>query len=382
MKRIILLTLAAFLALASPAFAANCASTAYARTAGNWSGASTFNDASPGGVACTLTTGNAVVFDANTGAGTYTIDGSFSIASFDASASPAVTLTQNAGTVTVTGTAITFNSTIIFNGINAARIWSANPTGTNTLTITSAGQRFGALTVNGATGATVTLADALRVDAAVTTSILTITQGIFNANNQNVTIGNFNSSNSNTRTITMGSGTWNVVGDDSGGNTWDTSTVTGLTLQKNTSTLSFTSTSAINRSFFAGNPAGGYNIVNFAANSSGSAINILGGPTFATLTATAPMNIRIANGTTLTVSSAFSLLGSSSNQFLVASSSFGNTASISVGSGSPSFSWTALFNIICTGGATFAASSSFNLGGNTGCNISAPTGGGGRIIGG
>lgn len=362
-----------------------------AGSSNNWSATTTSHwSATSGGAAGqTLAAGDAVVFDANSGTGTSNIDTSISISSFDASASTAVTLTHGAATVTVTGTAITFNSTIIYQGVNVARVWSANPTGTNTLTITSAGQRFGALIINGATGATVTLADALRVDVQPFSALFTLTQGIFNDNSQSVTVAAFNSSNSNTRTLTMGTGnTWTVTGDDNtagNGSAWLMSTTTGLTFNKGTATIAFNSTSTANKTFAAGNPSGGYPTVTFGALSNGPRWNILGGPTIATLNITAPNYIAFGGGTTTTVTNAFNFVGTASNPILL----FDNTglnftaATISVASGSPSGAFVSLLGITCAGGATFAFTNSFDIGGNTNCGIVAPvTGGGGRIIGG
>lgn len=393
MKNILRYALTALALLASsPAWAANIFWVGSIGSSDNWSTVGATNrwaTTSGGSDHPTLTTGDTVIFDANSGTGTSNIDTSISIAGFNASASTAVTLTHGGVTVTVTGAAITFNSTIIYQGFNSARVWSANPTGTNTLTITSAGQRFGALTINGATGATVTLADALRVDVSTPTSVLTVTQGIFTANNQNVTAGNFASSNTNTRTVTMGSGTWTLVGDDSLGYTWDTSTTTGLTFNKNTSTLSFTNTGLISVTFNSGAPTGGFNIVNFGANSTGTFFSIVGGPTIATLGITAPNYIRFQAGLTTTISNAFAWTGTSSNPILIASSSAGiSPAAITTGSAtSNTAAWTGFNAITFTpvGGSTLNATNSLNFGGNsgTGFTITPPsTGGGGRIIGG
>lgn len=360
-----------------------------AGSSNNWSatGTSHWSATSGGAAGQTLAAGDAVVFDANSGTGTSNIDASISIASLDASASTAVTLTHGGVTLTVVGN-LTFNSTIIYQGVNLARVVSVNPTGTNTSTITSAGQRFGALTINGATGATVTLADALRVDAGTGSSILTVTQGIFNDAGQSVTVGNFNSSNANTRTITQGVGnTWIVSGDDTSVSAWVLTTQTGLTLTR-TLSISFTSSSGILKSMSAGS-ANTYNTVTFGALSNGTRWRINGSPTIATLNLTAPNFLVLQESQTFTITNAFAWTGTSANNILVQSGSAGTAATITTGSGTTNTAaWTGFQSITFTpvGGSTLSATNSMNYGGNTGTGftITAPVvgGGGGRIIGG
>jgi len=111
-------------------------------------------------------------------------------------------MTTNAGNSTITFTA-TSSKTITTNGVALQR----------------------SFTFNGV-GGTWTLQDSLNLS--VTASIITLTNGTFNANNFNVTCGTFTSSNSNTRVLSMGSGTWTLTGNNT--SIWNTGTTTGLTV--------------------------------------------------------------------------------------------------------------------------------------------------------
>ncbi len=94
-----------------------------------------------------------------------------------------------------------------------------------TKTITSNGKTFGGpLTLDGV-GGTFLLVDHLTLPSG---RALTLTNGVFNANDKNVSVGVFSSSNSNTRTLTAGSGTWTITG--SGATVWSTNTATNLTM--------------------------------------------------------------------------------------------------------------------------------------------------------
>lgn len=111
-------------------------------------------------------------------------------------------MTTNAGNSTITFTA-TSSKTITTNGVALQRSFIFN-----------------------GVGGTWTLQDSLNLS--VTASIITLTNGTFNANNFNVTCGTFTSSNSNTRVLSMGSGTWTLTGNNT--SIWNTGTTAGLTV--------------------------------------------------------------------------------------------------------------------------------------------------------
>src|SRR3989304_1617746 len=180
----------------------------------NWDATANTNWAATSGGAgnqSVPTTGDDVFFDANSGVGTSVMNVALSLRSFDCNGY-AGTLTHNSAiTMTITGNDATAPGTVAFRlasgmtyplGNSATSALSFTST-SGTSTITTTGKTTGNLTTNGA-GGTFSLGDAL------TANILTVTAGIFTANNQNLSILSFSSSNSNTRTITMGSGTWTI----------------------------------------------------------------------------------------------------------------------------------------------------------------------------
>jgi len=119
----------------------------------------------------------------------------------------------------------------------------------STASITSNGIAMPSLSVTyNASGGTMTLADNLSIGGTAA-GVLTITQGIFNANNNNITAASFSSSNSNTRTLTMCSGTWTLTGT---GTVWNTATTTGLTLNAGTSTIVVNDASASSKTIASG----------------------------------------------------------------------------------------------------------------------------------
>ncbi|MFY9308102.1 MAG: hypothetical protein WAQ28_03525 [Bacteroidia bacterium] len=105
--------------------------------------------------------------------------------------------------------------------------------GRGTHTLNFASLTYGnSLTIN-AVGGTYTLASAMNIS----TGLLTLTNGTFNANTFNVDIGFFSSNNSNARTLSVGSGNWNVTTNNT--TVWNTNVTTNLTYTT-TPTINFT----------------------------------------------------------------------------------------------------------------------------------------------
>lgn len=365
----------------SPAQALLCGvsmnGTCFAIAAGNWGTNGTWSNTSGGASSGTTpTTGDSIVFDGGSGTGTYTIDAAFSINTFDASAAGALTLVHNAFTLTVSGNTFKFSAAMTYTAAAASRIVTFTST-SGTTAITSAGKTFAQVITNGAGGA-FQLQDDMSVGVG-NAGGLTHTAGTLDANNHNLSTSAFASSNSNTRVITMGSGTWTISGFDNTLTTFDLTTTTGLTVNANTSTLAFTYTGNSGRTLQWGNKT--FNNVTVAANANPPPIAFNGGGTFNSIGLTAPLNVTFAQVTTYTITAAFNWAGSSSNQLSIRSNVNTAQPTLSVASGTPTMSWAALMGIICSGGATFTATNSFNLQGNSGITITAPSGGG-RIIGG
>lgn len=219
--------------------------------------------------------------------------------------------------------------------------------------ITSNGRTLGNTTING-TGITVALADAIQLGSG---NILTLTQGTFDASNFNVTCGVFNSNNSNVRTLNMGSGVWTLTLP--AGTVWNTSSTTGLTLNSGTSTISATGSFG---KIFAG---GGLNYYNLN-HASGGGLTITGSNAFNNVTNTVqPTTIIFDAGTTQTVSD-FGLSGTFGNLVTIESSIAGSQFNLSKSSGAVNVQCLAIKDSNATGGATWNAIASSNLGNNTG----------------
>jgi hypothetical protein len=205
----------------------------------------------------------------------------------------------------------------------------------------------------------------------------------FSANNNNIQLQQFNCTGTGTRRLNMGNGTWTLSG---GGlvTVWDCATTTSLNFNANGSTLVFSATGASGaRTWNTGGLT--YNAVTIAESTPARQFTIFGtNVTANTLAVTGPITLNINNGHTLIVSTSFSWSGTPGTSGFKLSSSAG-TATISVPTGSVNFNWVAISGITFTGGATFNATNSFDLNGNTGISISGtPTsaGSGGKIIGG
>lgn len=209
-------------------------------------------------------------------------------------------------------------------------------------TITSNGKTMDfPITFNGV-GGSWTCVDALAIGS---TRGFTLTNGTFNAGNQNVTIGTF-ALGSGTKTLTLGSGTWTVAGS---GTAWNANTnVAGLTVSASTGTISMTSGSA---KTFAG---GGKTWPTLNQGGAG-ALTITQSNTFANITDTVqPATVTLTAGTTQTVTS-LGLAGTSGNLITLNSSVAGTRATIYKASGSVSLSFVSIKDIAATGGANFNA---------------------------
>lgn len=283
-------------------------------------------------------------------------------------ATPAVTISNannfNAAACTITGsgalqmgTSGSWNVTT-FTPNSSTVTWQGSG---GAATITSNGQSFYNLTLNKTGGGSVSLVDALSVS-----NVFEITQNTFTTNDQNVTCANFSSSNSNTRTINMGFADWTLTGT---GTVWDTATTTGLTLNEDTSTIIVSNTSASSKTF----AGGGQTYYDWAATGGGSgAVILTGANTFGTITINAPKTVTFPAGVTTTVTGAFFATGSAGNIITINSSSAGSAATLSDPGGTNNCDYLSLQDSAATGGATWNATNSINVSGNSGWNITPP----------
>jgi hypothetical protein len=198
----------------------------------------------------------------------------------------------------------------------------------------------------------------------------------FSVNNNSLTVSSIISiTGTGTRTLKMGSGTFTLSNNNA--NIWDATTVTNLTLNAGTSTIQINDAANGNTATFVG---GGltYSTLSVAARNNGSSLTIAGANTFASVLISGPLVISVPVATT-TINNAISWIGSSSG-LLVVRNANATPATLVIASGSTA-SWAA-FQGITFSGSTLTAANSFNLGNNSGATITAPSSGGGRIIGG
>jgi len=170
------------------------------------------------------------------------------------------------------------------------------------------------VTVDGV-GITATLGDALNIGGRT----ITVTRGTFNSNGYNVTAASFSSNNSNTRTITFGASNLTLTG----GSPWNTSTITGLTFNANTSQINLSNETA---SFVGGGLT--FNNVSFTG-TVGYGRSMSGVNTFNNLTISAQTNLSLSANQTIT--GTFTCAGSSAtNRNFVFSNTFATTRTLTV----------------------------------------------------
>lgn len=291
---------------------------------------------------------------------------------------------------------------------NASRFWVGG-TGTWDGSATT----HWAATTGGGSGASVPgSADTVTLDGSsgggtctvnTTVTVQSITCGAFtgtlsfSANNNNVTLSavtGMNCSGSGTRTINLGNGTWLLTTNSNNSTPWNFAVVTGLTLNANSSTIEYSGVLSGILNFQGGGKT--YNNLTLDANASGGSVTVLGNNVFATVTCTDCGLILNATQTitTLTITgksflnlpfgtttiTTLSINGSASFLIGVDAGTAGSSATLSVASGSPSLLWTAFRDIVCTGGATFNATKSFDLGHNSGITITPPSNPVGQFI--
>ena len=198
----------------------------------------------------------------------------------------------------------------------------------------------------------------------------TLTSGVFNTNNYNLTTPRFLSTNSNTRTLSLGSSTIYLTTPPASTNSWDFTTTTGLTFNSGTSTIYFQgpATDSNPRTFVGGGKTY-YNLYfENGGNFPGNTISLTGSNTFNNLlnNNTYPVTIIFPSGATQTVSN-FGLSGATyANYTTIQSSTPGVQATLSMASGTVNANYLSIQDSNATGGATWIAQNSFNLGNNSG----------------
>ena len=251
-------------------------------------------------------------------------------------------------------------------------------------TITSAGKNFGPVTFDGIGGGW-SLQDALNVTNGFSPEIL-LSKGTLNTNNQTVAARIFSALDGGGNALNLGSSVINVNGS------WSTSGLAAGSLNAGTSTinvtpffstanfqvgqnqtyhnLNFPSTSASNQLILSNNNVTFTGTVSFAGNgsTSGFGSSII----FNNLTLVAGTTMTFRNIFTHVINGSFNATGTCGAIIDIKSSAAGNGATIQKASGSVALSYVALKDITATGGASFTANNSIDLGNNTGWIITSP----------
>ena len=263
-----------------------------------------------------------------------------------------------------TGTLDLATDTLHWSGSSGGTTCACEPGTTDTITFDGS---------SGGGTVTVNIAGGTWTAANLTLTAFTGTLD-FAANNNNFTTTFNVDDNGTTATFNMGNGTWTLSGSSS-----FFRVASGATFNSNGSTLTYTGTGAagtLRRLFGNGKT---FNAVNVAANAN-SNFTFSNNVTITTLTIGAPNRLDFS-GSTVTVTNAATFTGSSSAQIaLVAGAGQGNRGTYS-SANNMACNWCGITNIIFSGGGTFTAPNSFDLGGNSNIAITAPSPGGGRSIG-
>lgn len=286
---------------------------------------------------------------------------------------------------------------------------------TGTQLIKCNGKTLSALILNGS-GGTFQLEDNLTITNGATANSLTLTAGTFDGQTFTITAGNFVGNNTNTRAL-QGSGLWTLnnlttagvsVLSWVGANLTVSSFTSDIVINANctngktvafgaytvqgavtfnlqtagTGTFGASSASTFNGLVTINGAAGlAFNFANLNNTFNGGltfvgplSIGWSGSQTIAGLNISGgPIGISFLYTATQTLSGTISIIGTGAGPIGFMASTFNSTgAAISMASGTPTFGWCAFRDMAFSGGATFAATNSFDLGHNTGITITPP----------
>jgi len=253
--------------------------------------------------ATTVTESNSISFNITAGTQTITISGyvkSLNFTGFAGSLSSSTRRLFGSLTISTGMTVVAGASTTTFAATSGIQTITSN---SKTLDIS--------IQIRGA-GGTFRLTDNLTLGSLKS---LTLSNGTFDANNQNVTVGLFSNSNSGTRTLTMGSGTWTLIGTAT---VWNSAITTGLTFNKDTANIVLSDTTTTARTFAGGGLT--YNKLTIGGATGISTLTITGANTFSELASTKTVAHTISFGANQTITT-WSVTGTSGNVVTVNSSS-------------------------------------------------------------
>lgn len=244
-------------------------------------------------------------------------------------------------------------------------------------------------TFNGSSGTGTVTPNATLALANLTTGAFVGTLA-FNTNNNNITISAVaNHGGTAVRTLNLGNGTWTFTSSAAVVAQWSIGTATNLTLNCNSSVLSFTGSNTASQMIPTFGPFT-YNIIRITGSWIACNIgNVVGPPTFGTLDVQASIGFRwgvaitlnaisigagvsvgLYAGTSLTLGSAFSISGAPGAQLTIGD----NTTTVmtfSCAAGAVNLNWATMMNVTFSGGATFVAKNS-NARNCTGITVTPP----------
>ena len=285
-------------------------------------------------------------------------------------------------TVTLTTTAPTIRNLTI-SGLDQAMILAGTPAWTIQGSISLPASNFtwsasGAVTLSGSASSRTILTNGVTINGGFTfnssgsdwtlQSALTLgsndniilTAGTLDLAGYAVSCQTFSISGSTTRTLTMGAATVSV---SNSGNAWNAGTTTNLTFDAGTSNIIMT------RNANAKTFVGGGLTYNILSQGGSGPMTIEGANTFADIQnpykTTGATSIIFTAGTTQTLS-AFTASGESGRVLTIESTSAGSAATLSKSSGTVTVEYCSIKDSTATGGATWVATNSTNVSGNTG----------------
>lgn len=209
----------------------------------------------------------------------------------------------------------------------------------------------------------------------------------FSVNNPSMTLGGngaagFSVTGTGVRTLKLGSGTFTLK--TSSNNGWDATVTTNMTFNGNTATLKFsTPTTTGSDGVVLGALSYAGVTFQFGPITNGSLVSVTGSSTtVANMDFTGPAAVQFPS-ITFTVTGSINSSGSAGSEVFISNGNSASSLTTLSQSNAPTITWSGLRGLTFSG-VTSTATSSFDLGANSGITITAPSGGssGGHIIGG
>lgn len=256
-------------------------------------------------------------------------------------------------------------------------------TNTNNWVTTTGGTNYGQTVPSSADSVTLDASSGGgTVTVNATISITTLTMGQFggtldfSANNNNITLsGVMSITGTGTRTLNMGNGNWTLSAVS--GNFVDFTVITGLTFNANSSNMIFSGLMSATNNIILGTGLT-YNTLTFNAQSTKFGFQLFNGAgtTITSMVINAPNTLLFLTGVTLIINGMSTSGASLANPIYLGSTNAAATATISRATGTTTLDYCVCRLLAATGGATFNATNSIDLGRNTGLTFTTPSAGG------